>query len=150
MEDKELLSAWEKIGELYGPQKRTFDEFKFQMQSNDYRKRTFENLAGNAKEVWGYDNYDRFNADKFLPAPSLEINDTPTTADNLPRFSASSSTFVDNSTEVSRDAMSNPKTMGGPGGSSRRISPATQAIIDANNDKNEVRACSYNGIKACC
>ena len=136
MEDKELLSAWEKIGELYGPQKRTFDEFKFQMQSNDYRKRTFENLAGNAKEVWGYDNYDRFNADKFLPAPSLEINDTPTTADNLPRFSASSSTFVDNSTEVSRDELSNPKKVSkGSGYGKRRISPATQAIIDANKEK---------------
>ena len=138
MEDKELLSAWEKIQELYGPQKRTYDEFKFQMQSNEYRKKTFTNLGRNAEGVFGYDNYDRFNADKFLPAPALEINDTPTTADNLPRFSASSNSFVDNSTEVSRNSMSNPKTMGGPGGSSRRISPATQAIIDANKEKKEV------------
>ena len=38
MEDKELLSAWEKIGELYGPQKRTYDEFKFQMQSGIQKK----------------------------------------------------------------------------------------------------------------
>ena len=138
MEDKELLSAWEKIQELYGPQKRTYDEFKFQMQSNEYRKKTFTNLGRNAEGVFGYDNYDRFNADKFLPAPALEINDTPTTADNLPRFSASSNSFVDNSTEVSRNSMSNPKTMGGPGGRSRRISPATQAIIDANKEKKEV------------
>ena len=137
MEDKELLSAWEKIGELYGPQKRTYDEFKFQMQSGEYRKKVFNNLGDNAKSVWGYDNYDQFNADKYLPAPALEINDTPTTADNLPRFSASSNSFIDNSTEVSRNSMSNPKTMGGPGGSSRRISPATQAIIDANNEKKQ-------------
>ena len=142
MEDKELLSAWEKIGELYGPQKRTFDEFKFQMQSNDYRKETFKKLGDNAKDVWGYDNFDQFNADKFLPAPALEINDVPTTANNLPRYNAGSSTFVDQKVEVARG--SNPKLAGGgrgrtlgSGGGSRRISPRTQELIDANNSKKE-------------
>lgn len=106
MEDKELLAAWEKIEQLYGPQKRTFDEFKFQMQSNEYRKKVYGNLGDNAKDVFGYDNFDQFNADKFLPAPSLPINDTPNTADNLPRFNAASSTFVDQSTDFSRSTPS--------------------------------------------
>ena len=138
MEDKELLAAWEKIGEIYGPQKRTFDEFKFQMQSNDYRKDTFKKLGSNAKTVWGYDNFEQFNADKFLPAPALNINNIPEGADNLPRFNAASSTFVDQSTDVARNS-SNPKLSGGsgPGGNSRRISPRTQAIIDSNKAKKE-------------
>jgi hypothetical protein len=138
MEDKELLAAWEKIGQIYGPQKRTFDEFKFQMQSNDYRKETFKKLGSNAKVVLGYDNYDQFNADKFLPTPTLSINNIPESADNLPRFNASSSTFVDQTTDIARKS-SNPKLSGGtgPGGNSRRVSPRTQAIIDSNKSKKE-------------
>ena len=138
MEDKELLAAWEKIGQIYGPQKRTYDEFKFQMQSGEYRKKVFNNLGDNAKSVWGYDNYDQFNADKFLPTPTLSINNIPESADNLPRFNASSSTFVDQTTDVARKS-SNPKLSGGtgPGGNSRRVSPRTQAIIDSNKSKKE-------------
>lgn len=138
MEDKELLAAWEKIGQIYGPQKRTFDEFKFQMQSNDYRKETFKKLGSNAKNILGYDNYDQFNADKFLPAPTLSVNNIPESADNLSRFNASSSTFVDQTTDVARES-SNPKLSGGtgPGGNSRRVSPRTQAIIDSNKSKKE-------------
>ena len=77
MEEKELLAAWERIQSMYGPQKKTFDEFKFQMQSNEYRNKVFKNVGKNAKDIFGYDNYDQFNADKFLPAPALEITFTP-------------------------------------------------------------------------
>ena len=138
MEDKELLAAWEKIGQIYGPQKRTYDEFKFQMQSGEYRKKVFNNLGDNAKSVWGYDNYDQFNADKFQSAPTLSINNVPESADNLPRFNASSSTFVNQTTDIARKS-SNPKLSGGtgPGGNSRRVSPRTQAIIDSNKSKKE-------------
>lgn len=94
MEEKELLAAWEKMQSLYGPQKKTFDEFKFQMQSNEYRNRVFNNVGQNAKDIFGYDNYDQFNADKFLPAPAKEITNTPESAENLPRFQGSSSSFV--------------------------------------------------------
>ena len=136
MEDKELLAAYDEITRLYGPQKRTFDEFKFQMQSEEYRKKVFEKVGDSQKDIFGYDNFNQFNADKFLPAPELKINDVPTTADNLPRFNPSSSTFVDQSTDVVRSNMTNPKTLGGgPGGNSRSISPRTQAIIDSNKEK---------------
>ena len=136
MEDKELLAAYDEITRLYGPQKRTFDEFKFQMQSEEYRKKVFEKVGDSQKDIFGYDNFNQFNADKFLPAPELKINDVPTTADNLPRFNPSSSTFVDQSTDVVRSNMTNPKTLGGgPGGNSRRISPRTQEIIDSNKEK---------------
>ena len=52
MEDKELLAAWEKIGEIYGTQQKKFDEFKLQMQSNEYRKDTYKKLGSNAKTDW--------------------------------------------------------------------------------------------------
>ena len=136
MDEKELLSAFEEITRRYGPQKKTFDEFKFQMQSKEYRKKVFDGVH---KDVFGYDNFEQFNVDKFEPTPELEINDTPTKADNLPRFNASSSTFVDQSTDIARSGVGNPKTLGGgfggPGGNSRSISPRTQAIIDSNKEK---------------
>jgi hypothetical protein len=133
MDEKELLSAFEEITRRYGPQKKTFDEFKFQMQSKEYRKKVFDGVH---KDVFGYDNFEQFNVDKFEPTPELEINDTPTKADNLPRFNGASSTFVDQSTDIARSGVGNPKTMGGgPGGNSRRISPRTQAIIDSNKEK---------------
>ena len=133
MDEKELLAAFEEITRRYGPQKKTFDEFKFQMQSKEYRKKVFDGVH---KDVFGYDNFEQFNVDKFEPTPELEINDTPTKADNLPRFNGASSTFVDQSTDIARSGVGNPKTMGGgPGGNSRRISPRTQAIIDSNKEK---------------
>ena len=103
MEEKELLAAWEKMQSLYGPQKKTFDEFKFQMQSNDYRNRVFNNVGKNAKDIFGYDNYDQFNADKFLPAPAKEITNTPESAENLPRFQGSSASFVNQQVEAKRN-----------------------------------------------
>ena len=103
MEEKELLAAWEKLQSIYGPQKKTFDEFKFQMQSDEYRNRVFGKVGQNAKAIFGYDNYDQFNSDKFLPAPALPTTGTPTTADNLPHFQASSSTFVDKQVEYTRN-----------------------------------------------
>ena len=136
MDEKELLSAFEEITRIYGPQKKTFDEFKFQMQSKEYRKKVFDGVH---KDVFGYDNFEQFNVDKFEPTPELEINDTPTKADNLPRFNGASSTFVDQSTDIARSGVDNPKTLGGgyggPGGNSRSISPRTQAIIDSNKEK---------------
>jgi hypothetical protein len=136
MDEKELLSAFEEITRRYGPQKKTFDEFKFQMQSKEYRKKVFDGVH---KDVFGYDNFEQFNVDKFEPTPELEINDTPTKADNLPRFNGASSTFVDQSTDIARSGVGNPKTLGGgyggPGGNSRSISPRTQAIIDSNKEK---------------
>jgi len=103
MEEKELLAAWERIQSMYGPQKKTFDEFKFQMQSNEYRNKVFKNVGKNAKDIFGYDNYDQFNADKFLPAPALEITNTPESAENLPRFQGSSASFVDQQVEAKRN-----------------------------------------------
>ncbi len=103
MEEKELLAAWEKLQSIYGPQTKTFDEFKFQMQSDQYRNKVFGKVGQNAKAIFGYDNYEQFNADKFLPAPALPTTGTPTTADNLPHFQASSSTFVDKQVEYTRN-----------------------------------------------
>lgn len=134
MEDKELLAAYDEITRLYGPQKRTFDEFKFQMQSEEYRKTVFEKVGNSAKDIFGYDNFSHYNADKFLPAPELEINDIPTTADNLPRYNASSSTFVDQSTDIARS--NNPKLTGGGSGQSFGRKPkGAQRIIDENEKK---------------
>jgi len=103
MEEKELLAAWEKIQSMYGPQKKTFDEFKFQMQSNEYRSKVFKNVGQNAKDIFGYADYQQFNADKFLPAPAKEITNTPESAENLPRFQGSSASFVDQQVEAKRN-----------------------------------------------
>ena len=136
MEDKELLAAYDEITKLYGPQKKTFDEFKFQMESEEYRKSVFEKVGNSSKDVFGYDNFNQFNADKFLPAPELQINDIPTKADNLPRFNASSTSFVDQSTDIARG--NNPKLTGGSSGpTSRRSRIANSENVKRIKEENE-------------